>query len=76
MPDFFQIYCLKVPLMIFCLLLLPVFRKLSLLRKKMKPKLQGTVSWSIPRGSLAPPMAPSAAAALLRATLMTTFLMI
>lgn len=60
----------------FCLLLFSLCRKLSLLRMKMKPKLQMTVSWFIPRESQAPPTAPSAAAALLRAILMTTSLMI
>lgn len=75
--DFFSsLLCLEVLLMNFCFVLLPIFRKLSLLRKKMKPKLQGTVFWFILRGSQAPPMAPSAAAALLRVTSTTTFLMI
>lgn len=54
-----------------CLFLFPVSRKLSLLRRKMKPKLPTIVSWFIPRESQAPPMAPLAAAALLRVTLMT-----
>lgn len=59
-----------------CLLLFSVCRKLSLLRKKMKPKLQTTVSWFIPRESQALPMAPSAAAVLLRVILTTISLMI
>lgn len=58
------------------MILFSVCRKRSLLRMKMKSKLQKTVSWFIPRENQAPLMALLAAAALLREILMTIFLMI
>lgn len=60
----------------FRLLLFSACRKLSLLRMKMKSKLQKTVSWFIPRENQALLTAPLAAAASLRGILMTVFLMI